>query len=150
MGAPALTAASVNPTLAPDASFVWHALASTREAAVAAAAWTGRGDPHAADEAATAAMRKALAAAPATGVVVTGEGAKDDAPMLADGELTGGDLTASFDIAVDPLECTELCARGLPGALSTIAVAPRGSLGRRAPPSTWTSSYCHRRRPPAR
>ena len=128
MGARALTAASVSPTLAPDASFVWHALASTREAAVAAAAWTGRGDPHAADQAATAAMRKALAAAPATGVVVTGEGAKDDAPMLADGELTGGDLTASFDIAVDPLECTELCARGLPGALSTIAVAPRDSL----------------------
>lgn len=104
-----------------------HAVAATRAAALAAASWSGRGDPHAADAAATAAMRAALAVAGA-GVVVTGEGAKDDAPRLADGELTGDPDEPAFDIAVDPLECTDLCARGLPGALSTIAVAPRGSL----------------------
>jgi fructose-1,6-bisphosphatase II len=72
-------------------------------------------------------MRTALLAA-GTGVVVTGEGAKDKAPMLADGELTGEGATPAFDIAVDPLECTDLCACGLPGALSTIAVAPPGAL----------------------
>jgi fructose-1,6-bisphosphatase II len=111
-----------------DAAPVWQALAATRAAAIAAAGWAGRGDPHAADAAATTAMRDALTATAATGVVITGEGAKDGAPMLADGELTGGGLAPSFDIAVDPLECTDLCASGLPGALSTIAVAPRDSL----------------------
>jgi len=114
--------------LRPDAPLVAHALAATQAAALAAARWAGRGDPHAADDAATTAMRAALAAADGTGVVVTGEGAKDAAPMLADGELTGGGGGPHFDIAVDPLECTDLCARGLPGALSTIAVAPKGSL----------------------
>jgi fructose-1,6-bisphosphatase II len=72
-------------------------------------------------------MRGVLASA-GTGVVITGEGAKDEAPMLADGELTGAASSPTFDIAVDPLECTDLCARGLPGALSTIAIAPPGSM----------------------
>jgi fructose-1,6-bisphosphatase II len=111
-----------------DAPLVADALAATRAAALAASAWAGRGDPHAADAAATTAMRTALGAAAETGIVVTGEGAKDAAPMLADGELTGAGAAPTFDIAVDPLECTDLCARGLPGALSTIAVAPRDSL----------------------
>ena len=110
-----------------DEPIVWRALAATRAAAIAASAWAGMGDAHAADGAATAAMRSALAAL-GTGVVVTGEGAKDEAPMLADGELTGDGTSPAFDIAVDPLECTDLCAQGLAGALSTIAVAPRGSL----------------------
>ena len=126
MPALALTQAPAN-ELGADAPLVWHALAATRAAALAAAAWAGRGDAHAADAAATSAMRSALGRAAATGVVVTGEGAKDDAPMLADGELTGAGRP-TFDIAVDPLECTDLCAHGLPGALSTIAVAPQGSL----------------------
>ncbi|OJU85235.1 MAG: fructose 1,6-bisphosphatase [Solirubrobacterales bacterium 70-9] len=60
--------------------------------------------------------------------MVIGEGAKDEAPMLADGELVGRAAEPSFDIAVDPLECTDFCARGLAGALSTIAVAPLDSL----------------------
>jgi fructose-1,6-bisphosphatase II len=111
-----------------DGGLVWHAIAATRAAAVAAARWAGRGDPHGADAAATTAMRAVLGSAPGSGTVVTGEGAKDRAPMLADGERTGAPGGLPFDIAVDPLECTDLCARGLPGALSTIAIAPRGSL----------------------
>lgn len=111
-----------------DGDVVRCALAATRAASLAAARWAGRGDPKAADGAATDAMRATLAAAGARGTVVTGEGAKDDAPMLADGERVGGQIGGDYDIAVDPLECTDLCAAGLPGALSTIAVAPSGSL----------------------
>jgi len=108
---------------------VRRALAATRAGALAAAAWAGRGDARAADGAATDAMRAVLAAPGARGVVVTGEGAKDDAPMLADGERLGAARGGEeFDVAVDPLECTDLCAAGLPGALSTMAVAPRGAL----------------------
>jgi fructose-1,6-bisphosphatase II len=118
----------VAPGFDADSPLVLHALAATRAAALAASAWAGRGDPHAADGAATAAMRGVLAAAGATGTVITGEGAKDGAPMLADGELTGSGGGPRFEIAVDPLECTDLCACGLPGALSTIALAPPGSL----------------------
>jgi fructose-1,6-bisphosphatase II len=111
-----------------DSPLVSCALAATRAAAVVAARYAGRGDAHGADGAATAAMRSVLSRSPDAGTVVIGEGAKDDAPMLADGELVGRAETASFDIAVDPLECTDLCAHGLAGALSTIAVAPLGSL----------------------
>ncbi|MDP9347092.1 MAG: fructose-bisphosphatase class II family protein, partial [Actinomycetota bacterium] len=60
--------------------------------------------------------------------VVTGEGAKDDAPMLADGERVGRGGAPRYELAIDPLECTDLCANGLPGALATIAVAPPGAL----------------------
>ena len=105
-----------------------RALRATQAAALAAAEWAGRGDAKAADAAATEAMRGVLAAPGPRGVVITGEGAKDDAPMLADGESLGDGDDAVYDIAVDPLECTDLCAAGLPGALATIAVAPRGSL----------------------
>jgi fructose-1,6-bisphosphatase II len=117
-----------HPSSGLDGGLVWHAVAATRAAALAAVRWAGRGDPLAADDAATTGMRAALASAPGSGTVVTGEGAKDGAPMLADGERTGASGGCPFDIAVDPLECTDLCARGLPGALSTMAVAPRGSL----------------------
>jgi fructose-1,6-bisphosphatase II len=135
------TTLSTTPTPATfdaDSPLIMRALAATRAAAVAAAKWAGRGDPHAADGAATDAMRAWLAGIAAEGTVITGEGAKDGAPMLADGESIGGgpsdtgyargSAVERFDIAVDPLECTELCANGLPGALSTIALAPSGSL----------------------
>ncbi len=111
-----------------DSPLVSCALAATRAAAVVAARYAGRGDAHGADGAATAAMRSVLSRSPDSGTVVIGEGAKDEAPMLADGELIGRAEAPSFDIAVDPLECTDLCAHGLAGALSTIAVAPLGSL----------------------
>jgi fructose-1,6-bisphosphatase II len=105
------------------------ALAATCAAAVACERWIGRGRAGEADAAATEAMRAALAQAPGRGTVVVGEGAKDDAPMLFDGERLGRGGGA-FDIAVDPLECTKLCARGLPGSLATIAFARHGAMAR--------------------
>src|SRR4051794_5693011 len=104
------------------------AMEATRAAALACQPWIGAGDGRAADEAATEAMRAALAHAPRLGTVVVGEGAKDEAPMLFDGERLGAAGGMEFDIAVDPLECTTLCAKGLPGSLATIAFAAPGSM----------------------
>lgn len=104
------------------------ALEATRVAALACQAWVGRGRPDDADEAATEAMRSTLARAPRPGTVIVGEGAKDKAPMLFVGEKLGAEDGPGFDIAVDPLECTKLCARGLPGSLTTIAVSEPGTM----------------------
>lgn len=104
------------------------ALAATRSAAVASYAWVGRYDQKAADAAATMAMREALADAPGRGRVVIGEGEKDDAPMLFNGEIVGNGQGPDFDIAVDPLEGTSFCAKDLPGALATIAFGAPGTL----------------------
>ncbi|PZS14090.1 MAG: fructose-bisphosphatase class II [Solirubrobacterales bacterium] len=104
------------------------ALAATRAAALACQRWIGRGSPDDADEAATEAMRTALAKAQGLGTVVIGEGAKDKAPMLFDGEQVGKGGEPAFDIAVDPLECTKLCAKGLPSSLATIAFAQPGTM----------------------
>jgi fructose-1,6-bisphosphatase II len=104
------------------------ALAATTAAAIRCQEWVGRGDPVSADSAATKAMRAALAQAPGLGTVVIGEGEKDGAPMLRNGEQLGNGDGPRFDIAVDPLECTKACAAGLPGSLSTIAVADPGTL----------------------
>jgi len=103
-------------------------LAATRAAAVACEPLVGRGDPKGADAAATEAMRAELGEAPGTGTVVIGEGEKDSAPMLFNGERLGTGDGSEFDIAVDPLEGTTLCAKGMPGALATIAVAESGAL----------------------
>ncbi|MGH2744381.1 MAG: fructose-bisphosphatase class II family protein [Thermoleophilaceae bacterium] len=108
------------------------ALAATRDAAIACQPFVGRGDKHAADAAATHAMRRALVEAPGLGTVVIGEGEKDGAPMLYNGERVGTGGPA-FDIAVDPLECTTFCAKGLPGSLATIAFAERDALLRPGP-----------------
>jgi len=104
------------------------ALAAVRAAALACQPMVGRGSGRAADAAATDAMRAALASAPGSGTVVIGEGEKDAAPMLFDGQRIGPADGPAFDIAADPLECTQLCASGLPGALTTIAFAAPGSL----------------------
>jgi len=104
------------------------ALQAVRAAALACQPTVGRGSGRAADAAATDAMRAALATAPGSGTVVVGEGEKDAAPMLFDGERVGCLEAPAFDVAVDPLECTQLCAAGLPGALTTIAFAAPGSL----------------------
>jgi fructose-1,6-bisphosphatase II len=113
--------------------FAEAALAATRAAALAAQRYLGRGDPHGADGAATAAMRAVLADVPGRGEVVIGEGEKDGAPMLYNGEQLGTAAGPRFDIAVDPLEGTKVCAAGMPGALATIAIAPGGSLWRPGP-----------------
>jgi fructose-1,6-bisphosphatase II len=114
------------------AVFEAAALAATRDAALACQPFVGRGDKYAADGAATDAMRRALAEAPGLGTVVIGEGEKDGAPMLYNGERVGAGGPA-FDIAVDPLECTTFCAKGLPGSLATIALAEKNALLRPGP-----------------
>src|SRR5918994_2044182 len=120
------------PPRPPDAGLEAAALAATRDAAIACQPFVGRGDKHAADAAATEAMRRALAKAPGVGTVVIGEGDKDGAPMLYSGERVGAGGPA-FDIAVDPLECTTFCARGLPGSLATIAFAGANAMLRPGP-----------------
>jgi len=104
------------------------ALAAVRQAAIAASHWAGRGDGKAADAAATEAMRAVLGHVPGCGTVVIGEGEKDKAPMLFNGEQVGTSTSPSFDIAVDPVEGTDLCADKLPGALTTIGMAGQGRL----------------------
>ena len=96
-------------------------------AAIAASEWNGRGDKTAADQAATEAMRQAFNAIDFSGRIVIGEGERDEAPMLFIGEELGRGGEA-IDIAVDPLEGTNLCAMNRPNALATIAFAPKGSL----------------------
>jgi fructose-1,6-bisphosphatase II len=115
-------------TRGPLAALEPLALAATRSAAIACQPWVGAANPKAADAAATAAMRQALAAGSAYGTVVIGEGTKDDAPMLFEGEVLGAASGQPYDIAVDPLEGTQLCAGGLDGALATIAFAESGTL----------------------
>jgi fructose-1,6-bisphosphatase II len=100
----------------------------TEAAAVAAAKWQGRGDKEAVDQAAVDAMRSMLATVDVDGLVVIGEGEKDEAPMLANGEEVGNGTGIEMDVAVDPVDGTRLTARGMPGALAVIAMSPRGTM----------------------
>lgn len=101
----------------------------TEAAALAAAPWMGKGDKKAADQAAVDAMRAVLDTVQIDGIVVIGEGEKDEAPMLYNGEQIGNrDTGEHVDIAVDPLEGTRLVARGLPNALAVLAISERGSF----------------------
>jgi fructose-1,6-bisphosphatase II / sedoheptulose-1,7-bisphosphatase len=100
----------------------------TERAAVAAARLRGRGDEKSADQAAVDAMRREMNNLPIIGTVVIGEGERDEAPMLFIGEKVGGGNGPKVDIAVDPLEGTTLCAKNMPGAIATMAVAEGGSL----------------------
>ena len=104
------------------------ALNAVRAAALAAHEYAGSGDGKAADGAATEAMRAILGETKGLGTVIIGEGEKDNAPMLFNGEQLGDGDGPKFDIAVDPVECTDLCAAGLPGSLTTIAFAGDGCL----------------------
>ena len=100
----------------------------TEAAALVAGRMVGRGDKNAADQAAVNAMRVVLNTIEMDGVVVIGEGEKDNAPMLYNGEHLGtGDLP-EVDIAVDPIDGTRTCANGLPNSISTVALAPRGTM----------------------
>ncbi|HHW07117.1 MAG TPA: class II fructose-bisphosphatase [Clostridia bacterium] len=100
----------------------------TEAAALAAARWMGLGDKNAADQAAVSAMRAVFDTVHIDGVVVIGEGEMDEAPMLYIGERVGTGEAPAVDVAVDPLEGTNLVAKGLPGAMAVVAVAPRGCL----------------------
>ncbi|MFA5516174.1 MAG: class II fructose-bisphosphatase [Desulfuromonadales bacterium] len=100
----------------------------TEAAALACGRWVGKGDKIAADAAATNAMRRALESVGISGTVVIGEGEMDEAPMLFIGERVGKGSPPEVDIAVDPLEGTNICAKGMNGAIATIALAPRGGF----------------------
>ena len=100
----------------------------TEAAALASARWMGRGDKNAADDAATTAMRSVFDTIDIRGEVVIGEGEMDEAPMLYIGEKLGTGLGPEMDIAVDPLEGTNIVAKGMNGAIAVLAAAPKGAL----------------------
>jgi fructose-1,6-bisphosphatase II len=112
----------------PDRNLAMELVRTTEYAALACARWIGRGDKEGADGAAVDAMRILLDTVAMDGVVVIGEGEKDEAPMLYNGEHIGDGSPPQVDIAVDPLEGTELCAKGLPNAIATIALSERGTM----------------------
>jgi fructose-1,6-bisphosphatase II len=112
----------------PDRNLALELVRVTEAAAMAAARWVGRGDKEAADQAAVDAMRLMLDTVEMNGVVVIGEGEKDKAPMLFNGEQVGSGHGPEVDVAVDPLEGTRLTANGAPNAIAVIAVAERGTM----------------------
>jgi fructose-1,6-bisphosphatase II len=112
----------------PDRNLALELVRVTEAGALAAGRWVGLGEKEEADGAAVDAMRLMLDTVPMDGVVVIGEGEKDEAPMLYNGEEIGDGSPPSVDIAVDPLEGTTLTARGMPAALSVIALSPRGTM----------------------
>jgi fructose-1,6-bisphosphatase II len=112
----------------PDRNLALELVRVTESAALAAARWVGRGEKESADGAAVDAMRLLLDTVPMDGLVVIGEGEKDEAPMLYNGERIGDGSPPEVDIAVDPLEGTTLTARGMPSALSVIALSERGTM----------------------
>jgi fructose-1,6-bisphosphatase II len=115
-------------TSRPDRNLALELVRVTEAAALASARWVGRGDKIAADQAAVDAMRHVLDTVEMDGVVVIGEGEKDEAPMLYNGERIGNGRPPLVDIAVDPLEGTTLTAKGMPRALAVIALSERGSM----------------------
>jgi len=100
----------------------------TAAAALSAGRWMGKGNKELADQSAVDAMRQALDGVDMNGIVVIGEGEKDEAPMLYIGEQVGNGAQPEVDVAVDPVEGTELLSLGLPGALAVVAIAERGSM----------------------
>ena len=113
---------------APDRNLALELVRVTEAAALAASRWVGRGDKEGADGAAVDAMRVVLQTVPMDGVVVIGEGEKDEAPMLFNGERIGDGTPPLTDIAVDPVEGTTLTSNGLGNAISVIAVSERGTM----------------------
>jgi fructose-1,6-bisphosphatase II len=114
--------------VAPDRNLALELVRVTEAAALGAARWVGRGDKEAADQAAVDAMRLMLDTVTMDGVVVIGEGEKDEAPMLFNGEQVGDGRPPEVDVAVDPLEGTRLTSVGQPNAIAVIAVAERGTM----------------------
>jgi len=112
----------------PDRNLALELIRVTETAALAAAPWVGRGQKDLADKAAVEAMRKMINTVDMEGVVVIGEGEKDNAPMLHNGESVGNQEGPACDVAVDPIDGTSLTANGMNGAISVIALAPRGSM----------------------
>jgi fructose-1,6-bisphosphatase II len=116
------------PGTAPDRNLALELVRVTESAAMAAGRWIGRGDKIGADQAAVDGMRLMLDTVSMAGIVVIGEGEKDEAPMLYNGEEIGSGVGPEVDVAVDPLEGTRLTANGQPNAIATIACADRGTM----------------------
>src|SRR5947208_8048740 len=112
----------------PDRNLALELVRVTEYGALSAARWVGMGQKESADQAAVDAMRLMLDTVQMDGIVVIGEGEKDEAPMLYNGEHIGDGSPPEVDIAVDPLEGTTLAARGEPRALAVIALANRGTM----------------------
>ena len=112
----------------PDRNLALELVRVTEAAALGAGRWVGRGDKIAADQAAVDGMRAMLDSVSMDGVVVIGEGEKDEAPMLYNGEQVGDGSGPQVDVAVDPLEGTRLTALGQPNAIAVMAVAERGTM----------------------
>src|SRR5881409_317620 len=112
----------------PDRNLALELVRVTESAAMGAGRWVGRGDKVAADQAAVDAMRAMLDSVSMDGIVVIGEGEKDEAPMLFNGECVGDGTGPQVDVAVDPLEGTRLTALGQPNAIAVMAVAERGTM----------------------
>src|SRR6516162_673161 len=116
------------PSHAPDRNLAMELVRVTEAGAMAAARWVGRGDKNGADGAAVHAMRMLINTVSMNGVVVIGEGEKDHAPMLFNGEEVGDGSGPACDVAVDPIDGTRLTANGMPNAISVLAVSARGSM----------------------
>src|SRR4051795_7506909 len=112
----------------PDRNLALELVRVTEAAAMAAGRWVGRGDKNGADGAAVNAMRKLIGTVSMNGVVVIGEGEKDHAPMLYNGERVGDGSGADCDVAVDPIDGTRLTFLGMSNAVAFIAVCPRGTM----------------------
>ncbi len=112
----------------PDRNLALELVRVTEAGAMAAGRWVGRGDKEAGDGAAVDAMRQLVSSVSMRGVVVIGEGEKDEAPMLYNGEEVGNGLGPDCDFAVDPVDGTTLMAKGMPNAISVLAVAERGAM----------------------
>ena len=112
----------------PDRNLALELVRVTESAALAASRWVGRGDKNGADEAAVDAMRTVLSTVPMDGIVVIGEGEKDEAPMLFNGERVGDGTAPLTDVAVDPIDGTTLTAYGRANAIAVIAVSERGTM----------------------
>ena len=112
----------------PDRNLALELVRVTESAAMAASRWVGRGDKNGADKAAVDAMRTVLSTVPMTGVVIIGEGEKDEAPMLYNGEVVGDGSKPDTDVAVDPIDGTTLTSLGRGNALSVIAVSEKDTM----------------------
>src|ERR671910_941663 len=113
---------------APDRNLALELVRVTEAAGLGCARWIGRGDKEAADQAAVDAMRAMLDTVAMDGVVVIGEGEKDKAPMLYNGEEIGNGEPPEVDIAVDPIDGTTLTSKGMNGALAVVALSERGTM----------------------
>ncbi|WP_280232338.1 class II fructose-bisphosphatase [Nocardia cyriacigeorgica] len=125
-----MTASSPAPSRreAPDRNLALELVRVTEAGAMAAGRWVGRGDKEGGDGAAVDAMRQLVSSVSMQGIVVIGEGEKDEAPMLYNGELVGNGDGPEVDFAVDPIDGTTLMSKGSPGAISVLAVAERGAM----------------------